>query len=59
MDEDMKKLKALLPHWLEHSEEHIKDNEKWLKRAKEAGFDDVAEGIEKIIALSKESGHHI
>ncbi len=30
---DIEKLAVLLPYWLNHNNDHIRDQEKWLKKA--------------------------
>ena len=42
-DED--KLRALLPHWIEHNAEHASEFRLWAEKARLAGREDVAEEI--------------
>jgi hypothetical protein len=42
-DED--KLRALLPHWIEHNAEHAAEFRLWAEKAQAAGREDVAEEI--------------
>jgi hypothetical protein len=42
-DED--KLRALLPHWIEHNTEHAAEFHLWAEKAQAAGREDVAEEI--------------
>lgn len=39
------KLRALLPHWIEHNEEHAAEFRRWAERARAAGQEEVAEEI--------------
>lgn len=39
---ELEKLRVLLPHWIEHNEEHAAEFRQWAKRAGEAGPDIVA-----------------
>ena len=39
MRKDVEKLKLLLPHWIEHTEEHADEYKKWLERVKESVSD--------------------
>ncbi len=50
---ELKKLKALLAHWIEHSEEHGAEFEEWAEKAKAAGY---AEVYNYMITASKEMG---
>ena len=34
---DIEKLAVLLPYWLNHNNDHIRDQEKWLKKAEKDG----------------------
>jgi hypothetical protein len=43
---DEEKLRALLPHWIEHNDEHAAEFRAWADRARAAGQDRVAEEIE-------------
>lgn len=43
-DED--KLRALLPHWIEHNDEHAAEFRTWADRARAAGQDEVADEID-------------
>lgn len=43
-DED--KLRALLPHWIEHNDEHAAEFRAWAERARAAGRLEVADEIE-------------
>jgi len=36
---DLEKLQVLLPHWIEHNEEHATEFREWARRAGEAGED--------------------
>jgi predicted TIM-barrel fold metal-dependent hydrolase len=50
---DADKLRALLPHWIEHNAEHAAEFCSWAVRACVAGHKDAAEEIE---AAAKELG---
>lgn len=58
-DSDREKLKLLLSYWVDHNKEHISDNEKWFKRAKEIGLKKVAKELEKAILFSKKSNEYL
>ncbi len=44
--DDLAKLHILLPHWIEHNEEHAASFREWAGRARELGLETVAEQIE-------------
>jgi hypothetical protein len=50
-DED--KLRALLPHWIEHNAEHAAEFRLWAEKAQAAGREDVAE---EIVLAAKQLG---
>ncbi len=39
---ELEKLRVLLPHWIEHNEEHVAEFRQWAKRAGEASADIIA-----------------
>ncbi len=45
---DVEKLKILLPHWMEHNEEHAASFESWAKTMRSTGREDLAAALEKI-----------
>jgi len=45
---DGEKLKILLPHWMEHNEEHAASFESWATTMRSTGREDVAVALEKI-----------
>ena len=42
---DLEKLRALLPHWMEHNDEHAAEYERWAETAASAGKGKAAEYI--------------
>lgn len=42
---DQEKVRALLPHWIEHNSEHAAEFLRWADRVRAAGGEDVAEEI--------------
>jgi len=42
---DIEKLRALLPHWIEHNQEHAAEFENWAAKASEAGQNKAAKII--------------
>ena len=44
--DDLVKLRILLPHWIEHTQDHAASFRKWAERARELGLEAVAEQIE-------------
>jgi len=43
--DDRIRLQRLLPHWIEHNEEHAEEFRKWAERAREAGEVHVADHL--------------
>jgi hypothetical protein len=43
--DDLTKIRALLPHWIEHNEEHAAEFDQWAGNVRAAGQEDVAEEI--------------
>ncbi|MFW6113726.1 MAG: tRNA (N6-threonylcarbamoyladenosine(37)-N6)-methyltransferase TrmO [Actinomycetota bacterium] len=58
-EKNMKKLRALMPYWLSHNEQHILDNEKWLGIIEEMGLEEVARELKEAIDMLKEANGHI
>ena len=55
---DPDKLEAGLPYLLKHNREHVEDLRRWIDRAREAGRDEIADDLQKILDLSEQiSGH--
>lgn len=44
---DVEKLRALLPHWMEHNQEHAGEFETWAKKAVAAGHATAAQTIRR------------
>ena len=56
---DSDKLKKLMDYWIDHNNDHIDDNEKWLKKTEEMGLGDVALDLKEVTKLLKEVNKHI
>jgi len=56
---DIEKLTVLLPYWLNHNKDHIRDKEKWLKKAENEGLIGVVDELKKAIDHSKKANRHI
>lgn len=56
---DIEKLTVLLPYWLKHNKEHVRDQEIWLEKAQRAGLIKIAEELKKVIDYLKMVNHHI
>ena len=46
---EIEKLRALLPHWIEHNRDHALEFERWARTAQEAGHPSAASGIRRAI----------
>lgn len=44
--DDLAKLRILLPHWIEHNDEHAESFREWAGRARGMGLETVAKQIE-------------
>ena len=56
---DIDKLSILLPRWLHHNNEHIRDQEQWTKKAEDAGLYEVADELRRAIDFSKKANRCI
>ena len=56
---DIEKLTVLLPYWLKHNQQHIRDQEIWFEKAQKAGLIEIAAELEKVIDHSKKINQHI
>lgn len=54
---DAEKLKILLPHWMEHNEEHAASFASWAKAMRLAGREDVAAALAKIAREARTLQH--
>lgn len=55
----IKKLKIIIPHWIEHNNEHIGNHVKWLKDAEKFELKGVASELRKAVTLLKQANEHI
>ena len=46
---DLTKLRILLPHWIEHNEDHAVSFERWVAKARELGREKTAQWIEEAV----------
>jgi tRNA (adenine37-N6)-methyltransferase len=56
---DGEKLKLLLSYWIDHEKEHIRNYDKWIKKAEDMGLKEVARELKKAILLSKKVNRYI
>jgi hypothetical protein len=56
---DIEKLSILLPHWLHHNNDHIRDQEQWIKKAEAAGLIKVADELRQALDYSIKANRHI
>ena len=49
MFDDLTKLHILLPHWIEHNEDHAASFERWVAKARELGREETAQRIEEAV----------
>lgn len=48
------KLRILLPHWIEHNDEHGREFQRWAKAMEEDGNTETAEALVKAAAMAAE-----
>jgi hypothetical protein len=53
---DLEKLRALLPHWMEHNDEHAAEYERWAETAVSAGKSEAAEYIRSAAEQMAQAG---
>ncbi len=52
----IEKLRVLLPHWIEHNNNHIAEFRKWEGEAREVSGEEVAQLLDKAISDMEEAG---
>ena len=55
----IEKLNVLLPHWVNHNNDHIRDQENWLDTVKKKGLTEVADELTTAIEHLKKANNHI
>ena len=58
-DPTIEKLKILMPYWISHNNEHIRDNEKWLRKIENKGLKEVVYELKEAIKTLKQANRHI
>jgi tRNA-Thr(GGU) m(6)t(6)A37 methyltransferase TsaA len=53
------KMEAILDYWIEHNDEHARENLKWLKKAEEFGNPEVVNELRAVIEISEKISHHV
>jgi len=56
---DVEKLRALLPHWIEHNAEHANDFRAWIERLHAAGQAHVAEHLQAAVEKIESANHDL
>ena len=51
---DIENLKTVIPYFLKHNKEHIKDIMKWLQKADGFELNEIVKDLRKVIQLSEE-----
>lgn len=46
---EKEKLIKLMEYWLDHNEEHLKENIEWMKKAGDLGLDDIVHGLSHVV----------
>jgi hypothetical protein len=53
---EIEKLRALLPHWMEHNDEHAAEYDRWAATAASAGHGQAAEAIRSAAQQMAQAG---
>jgi tRNA (adenine37-N6)-methyltransferase len=56
---DIEKLKFLMPYWINHNNDHIRDNEKWLRKIVNLGLKEVGHELREAVENFKKGNRHI
>jgi len=59
MEREMEKLLKLLPHWIEHNEEHAGRFLEWAGKARAMGAEETARRIERAVELIRASNQEL
>jgi len=51
---DIENFKTVIPYFLKHNKEHIKDITKWLQKADDFEINEIVKDLRKVIQLSEE-----
>ena len=54
--DDLEKLKKLLPHWMEHNDEHAKTYKDWAEKMSSLGKKELSEALRVIHQESQKLG---
>ena len=46
--DDLEKLKKLLPHWMEHNDEHARTYKDWAQRMSSLGKNELSDALKEI-----------
>ncbi|MBN1654954.1 MAG: tRNA (N6-threonylcarbamoyladenosine(37)-N6)-methyltransferase TrmO [Deltaproteobacteria bacterium] len=58
-ENEIEKLKVLIPHWIDHNDHHIHERERWLKTVEDSGLYDVAHELKHSIELAREENRRL
>ena len=58
-DEDLRKLLAMLEHWIDHGDSHIESYREWAEKASAAGEEEIAREIHLAIGDSESVKGHL
>ena len=59
IEDEAEKIKKVMQYWIAHNNEHILENERWLKSIYELGLTEIAKEVESVIRNVKEANYHI
>jgi len=58
-DRDLAKLRILLPHWIDHNEEHAAGFEEWAAKAAAIGHEDAAQMIRRAAEAMRQANRSL
>ena len=58
LEDEIEKLKKIMQYWIAHNNEHIKENERWLKNINDIGLANIADEVRAVINNLKEANNH-
>ena len=56
--DDLRKLLAMLEHWIDHGDSHVESYREWAAKASAAGEEEIAREIHLAIEASKSAKEH-
>jgi hypothetical protein len=58
-DRELEKLRVLLTHWVRHNEEHAREFEEWVERARQRGATEVLPHLQGAVESMQKVNDHL